>query len=362
VRASSTFRRAGLIAAAAVAPFALAYRFAVVYRVRAGFPARRLLERTPGDLGLPFESTTVASEGARLAAWFVPARDGAPGPGVVIVHGWESARDRTLPHAQFLHAAGFHCLLIDVRGHGSNAPESLPISGGEFGADAAAGLRALLDRPEVTAGAILGHSMGAVGALLAAAAEESRCAAVVSVSAPADPRLLTRQTFRLARLPIPNPIAQPLAWLTAHVYVRPRGHSIRDVSARHAAAAYDGPILLVHGDQDAIIPLDHLERLEAAALAGRATGPATERVERLVVAGGQHSWLYEDEGYRRAVARFLATWLGGPYAPDRAADLAADVPAVRPPEGETRFAAIAALPVRPLSHRPRPGQPGPGER
>jgi hypothetical protein len=346
VRASSTFRRAGILVAAAAAPVALAYRFAVVYRVRAGFPERRPPERTPADLGLPFESTTVESDGVRLAAWFMPARGGASGPGVVIVHGWESARDRTLPHAQFLHAAGFHCLLIDVRGHGSNPPESLPISGGEFGADAAAGLRALLARPEVTAGAILGHSMGAVGALLAAAAADSRCAAVVSVSAPADPRLLTRQTFRLARLPIPSPIAHPLAWLTARVYVRPRGHSVRDTSARHAAARYDGPVLLVHGDQDAVIPLTHLERLEAAALAGRVTGPATERVERLVVAGGQHSWLYEDEGYRRTVARFLATWLGGPYDPDRAAELAAAVPAVRPPEAEPRFAAIAALPRR----------------
>jgi len=344
VRTSSTFRRAGLLAAAAAAPVALAYRFALVYRVRAGFPARRPPEHTPADLGLPFESTTVESDGGRLAAWWVPARGGAPGPGVLIVHGWESARDRALPHAQFLHAAGFHCLLIDVRGHGANPPESLPISGGEFGADARAGLRALLARPEVTAGAILGHSMGAVGALLAAAAADSRCAAVVSVSAPADPRLLTRQTFRLARLPIPGPIAQPLAWLTARVYVRPRGHSVRDTSARHAAARYEGPILLVHGDQDTIIPIAHLERLEAAALAGRATEPAAERIERLVVAGGQHSWLYEDEGYRRTVARFLTTWLGGPYDPDRAAELAAAVPAVRPLEAEPTFAAIAALP------------------
>jgi hypothetical protein len=46
------------------------------------------------------------------------------------------------------------------------------------------------------------------------------------------------------------------------------------------------------------------------------------------------------------VARFLATWLGGPYDPDRAAELAAAVPAVRPPEAEPGFAAIVALPGR----------------
>ena len=38
-----------------------------------------------------------------LPGWFIPARDGAPGPGVALVHGWESARDRTLPIAEFLH-------------------------------------------------------------------------------------------------------------------------------------------------------------------------------------------------------------------------------------------------------------------
>jgi pimeloyl-ACP methyl ester carboxylesterase len=156
--------------------------------------------------------------------------------------------------------------------------------------------------------------MGAVGALIAAAASDSRCAAVVSVAAPADPRLLTRQTFRLARLPIPSPVAQPLAWLTARVYVRPRGHSVRDISARHAAARYDGPILLVHGDRDAIIPLDHLERLEAAALVGRATGPATAQVERPSWPGAAQLAV-RGRGVSSGRRRFLATWLGGPYDP-----------------------------------------------
>ncbi len=345
-----SFRRAGVLAALAALPLALAYRFAVAYRLRAGYPERRSPVLSPPDLGLPFEDTVVESDGGPLAAWFIPARGGAPGPGIVLVHGWESARDRALPNAQFLHAAGFHCLLFDVRGHGANPPETLPISGGEFGADAAAGLRTLLARPEVTVGAILGHSMGGVGAILAAAAAQSRCGAVISVSAPADPRLLTRQTFRLARLPIPEPIAQPLAWLTARVYVRPRGHSVRDISARHAVRRYDGPVLLIHGEQDSIIPIDHVERLEQAALAGRSStqGPAT--VERYVVPGGLHSWLYEDEGYRRVVADFLARSLGGPYEPDEAARRAAAIPAVRPPEAAAGFSAIVTLP-EPLGQR-----------
>ncbi len=100
---------------------------------------------TPADLGLPYEIDGRRSGGLDLPAWFIPARDGAPGPAVVLVHGWESARDRTLPMAVFLHAAGFHCLTFDVRGHGANPAEELPLSAGEFGADALAGFAALLE-------------------------------------------------------------------------------------------------------------------------------------------------------------------------------------------------------------------------
>ncbi len=332
-------RRAGLAAALTAAPVGLAYRFALAYRARAGYPRRWPPTFTPDGLGLPYETTSVPVDGLELPAWFIPARDGAPGPGVVLVHGWESARDRTLPMAVFLHAAGFHCLTFDVRGHGANGPEVLPISGGEFGRDAAAAFDVLLRRPEVTGGAISGHSMGAIGALLAAAADP-RVAAVVATSGPADPDRLTRQTFRLARLPFPEPIAWPLALLTTRVFLRPRGHRVEAISSSRAIADYAGPVLLAHGDEDRVVPLPHFERLAAAVSAARDGRPDAAPVVRLVVPGGQHSWLYEFEAYRRAVARFLAESLGGPYAPDEAADRAAAAPATRLPEAETQFHAV----------------------
>jgi dipeptidyl aminopeptidase/acylaminoacyl peptidase len=318
----STVRRASLLAALAAAPFALAYRFALLYRVRAGFPIPRPPQITPADLGLPFEPVDVHSGDLTLPGWFIPARDGAPGPGVALVHGWESARDRLLPMAVFLHAAGFHCLAIDVRGHGSNLAETLPITAGEFGSDALAAFRALDARPEVTVAAILGHSMGAIGAILATA-EEPRVAAVVATSAPADPWRLTRQTFRLARLPLHAAIAWPLAWLTTRVYLRPRGHAVGRISASTALRTIDRPVLLVHGTADTVVPVAHFERLVAVARqAGR-------HVETLRVDGGQHSWLYEFPAYRRAVASFLARSLGGPLTPDEAGSLAAATDAHR---------------------------------
>ena len=342
-RAVGTVTRAGVAAAIAAAQFGLAYRFALAYRARAGYPRRFPPTMSPPDFGLPFEPTVVRSDELELPAWFIPARDGKPGPGVALIHGWESARDRTLPLALFLHAAGYHCLTIDIRGHGENPAEALPVSAGEFGLDALAAFRALIDRPEVTAGAIVGHSMGAIGAVLAAAADP-QVAAMVATSTPADPYRLTRQTFRLARLPIPDPIAYPLAWFTTRVFLRPRGHIVTDISATDAIARYRGPILLAHGDEDQVVPFAHLARVAAAARRARVGDQDANPVETLVVPGGQHSWLYEEPAYRAEMARFLAVALHGPMAPDEAAAVAAATHAERIPAAEEQTSAVDDLP------------------
>lgn len=328
---SPTFRtrRASLAAAIAALPLAAAYRFALIYRVRAGYPRRHPPAYTPDALGLPYEAVDVPTpDGLMLPGWFIPA-GAAPAPGVVLIHGWESARDRTLPHAQVLRAAGFHVLTLDVRGHGANGPETLPLSVGEFAADARAGVAAILRRPEVTCAALLGHSMGAAGSLVAAAGNPD-VAAVIAVAAPADPHRLTRQTFRLARLPIPDPIAWPLAWLTTRVYLKPRGHAVSSISASRAVRDIAAPVMLVHGTDDGVVPFGDLARLAAARRLARPDAVT----ETLAVEGGKHSWLYEFPAYRAAIARFLATALGGPCPPDEAAAIAAAVPAVRLPDPE----------------------------
>ncbi len=294
----------------------------------------------PADAGMPYETLEVpTADGLFLPAWWIPARGGAPGPAVVLVHGWESGRHRTLANAKILHAIGYHVLTLDVRGHGANPPEELPVSAGEFGSDALAGVRAALGRKEATQVAVLGHSMGAIGAILAAAAEP-RVAAAILTSTPADPYRLTRQTFRLAHLPIPDPIAYPLAWLTTRVYLEPRGHAVDAISATSAIRRYAGPILAIHGTDDRVVPLAHLGRIAAAARASRSELEVdAEPVETLEIPGGQHSWLYEFPAYREAIARFLARTLGGPLEPDEAARIAVAVDARRPADDASRFSA-----------------------
>ena len=340
-------RRAGITAALTLAPLA-AWRFAHAYRARAGYPKQHAPDHLPSDIGLAFESVEVPTvEAIRLPGWWIPAAGTtAPAgraPAVLLVHGWESARDRTLPNALILHALGFHVLTIDVRGHGENPPELLPLTAGEFGADSLAGIRWLLGRPDVTEVGVMGHSMGAIGALVAAAAEP-RVAAVVAIATPADPYRLTRQTFHLASLPLPDVIAYPLAWLTTHVFLQPRGHTVASVSATEAIATYRGPVLLVQGTDDRVVPPSHLERLAERARRARADDPAAGPVEVLSIPGGHHSWLFEFPEYRAVVGRFLTRSLGGPLDANVAAAIATDVQAVRLTDGGPGFSALDGEP------------------
>ena len=62
-------RKAGIAAAATFGPLGLAYRFALAYRVRAGYPRRNPPGITPAAVGLAFESIHIESGGVPLPAW-----------------------------------------------------------------------------------------------------------------------------------------------------------------------------------------------------------------------------------------------------------------------------------------------------
>jgi uncharacterized protein (TIGR03382 family) len=350
------FAFAGL--AAGALSFGFAYRFALRYRSRAGLPVRSPVEGAPADFGLVSELVSLPGPPGgpeTLAAWWIPAAGASkravkPHPAVVILHGWESNRGRSLAHVRYLHASGFHCLAIDARGHGDNPPEQVAISVPEFAADAAAAARWLAARPDVSGVGLIGHSMGGAGVIVAAA-QESAVGAVVAMSAPADPVRMTRRTFELAEMRIPGPIAMPLAALTAAVLLVARRHSIEDASASAAAARYRGPLFLIHGEDDRAVPVSHLTLIADAARKQRRQ-PGSAEVETLVLPGFGHRWLYEAPETRRRVASFLARSLGGPVSAHKAGELAAACVVERPVDPGFGFGAIpdvspATDPTRP---------------
>jgi pimeloyl-ACP methyl ester carboxylesterase len=124
---------------------------------------------------VPHEDVTLpAPDGVRLAAWYVPSRNGAA---VVLVHGGGGDRDGLTLHAALLARHGYGVLLYDERGRGSSGGRSNAF-GWDWDADVRTGVDFLEHRGVHRVG-VLGLSTGAEVAITAAA-KDPRIAAVVA--------------------------------------------------------------------------------------------------------------------------------------------------------------------------------------
>jgi pimeloyl-ACP methyl ester carboxylesterase len=129
-------------------------------------------------LGIPHEEVRIATDdGRKLAAWYVPSRNGAA---VLLSHGSGGSRGRVPRHVRMLARHGYGVLALDNPGNG----ESQGHSNG-FGDNAQTGIAAALDylerRPDVEPGRIAGFGLSLGGeVLLEAAARDRRLTAVVS--------------------------------------------------------------------------------------------------------------------------------------------------------------------------------------
>lgn len=205
--------------------------------------------------------TFQAIDGVPLVGSFIPAT-GARGT-VVLVHGFKNTRSDMLGYASFLHDAGYAVLLYDSRGCGE--------SGGIFGVGATEdrdvrGAVAFLK----TAGgasaakiAVLGVSLGAGDALLAAARDE-RIAAVIADSSWTDERVQIDRMYSVGFGPLAVPLL-PYGPALVDALVGGRLEDARP--ADEIARIAPRPLLLIHSadDQNATTPLAGAEAMFAAA-------------------------------------------------------------------------------------------------
>ena len=305
-------RRAGILAALAALPFAAAYRFALVYRVRAGYPKRHPPAWEPDAVGLAFEAFEIPTSGGVSTPRLVHARRARPragrrpDPRLGVVARPDAApragppRDRDArPHHRRPRAR-------------RERAEELPMSVGEYAADTRA----------------------AVAALRAPArGDDDRDPRPLDGRgrARSSPRRRTRTSPRSSRSPRPRtPTASPgrrsgspssrsrrprLAARVAHDARLPAaaGHTVASISATHAVRAIRAPVMLVHGTDDGVVPV----ATSAGSRRARRSARPDAVTETLVVEGGHHSWLYEFPEYRAAIGRFLAGRSAGRSRPTR---------------------------------------------
>jgi hypothetical protein len=118
-------------------------------------------------------------DGTLLAGWFVPGAGRASGT-VIVLHGYGQVRADMLPHAAYLHGAGYNVLLFDFRDGGLSGRAAVTF-GIKEPLDVLGAVDYLVGRPDVDPQriAVQGISLGAVNGVLAMADDPRIKAGVV---------------------------------------------------------------------------------------------------------------------------------------------------------------------------------------
>lgn len=203
---------------------------------------------SPERYGLASESVQfVSRDGLRIDAWWIPAAQ-ATKRTVIICHGREGSRERELPHAHSLHKAGFNVLMFDFRAHGRS--EGQHVTFGMYEKDDLLGALDFLAAQGIQQAGVLGFSMGATTAIIAAAVTD-RIAAIVAEGAVA--RLKMTLARRLRRYGVPLPLGWLLsAWALVFATTITRGR-VDQADAIRWIPHVRAPILLIHGAADDLI-------------------------------------------------------------------------------------------------------------
>jgi len=245
-----------------------------------------------GPLNLPHQDVTVTTtDGVDISGWYIP---GTRPEGIVLVHGVHANRGYLIPQAEILAGAGYHVLLIDLRGHGYSGGR-LMTYGYREALDVRAAVDYLLALPEVEQVGVLGHSLGGA-AVVRAAATDDRIQAVVVQSSYSSLSQAIDESFQNYSVFPKRPFA-PLFISLAEIIV---GAQVSDVdSARDLATMSPRPVLIIHSVDDNLFPLHHAETMFQA---------AQEPKELWTVTGLGHvnPMIQHEEAYRDEILTFFA--------------------------------------------------------
>ncbi len=252
--------------------------------------------RTPADLGLAFEDVRFPTAGRKtLHGWWIPAEEPRGAPGLVLMHGWSRNVERMLPFIPDLHGLGFNLLAVDARCHGESDGDG-HANMLKFSEDIRAGVDRLVGEggTDPQRIGVLGLSVGGAAAIHAGA-HDPRIRAVVTVGAFAHPGDLTR--YDLRQRGVPDLMASAiLAYVERQV-----GVPLDTLAPEVHMGRIGVPVLLVHGEEDVVVPVEHARRLSAS---------GGESVELLILPGRGHSDCNEDPAFWPAVRRVLTGALG----------------------------------------------------
>lgn len=201
------------------------------------------------------------TDGTRLRYWFVPGEGEGPRPAAVLVHGLAANRDAMLARGEMLARHGISAISVELRAHGASGGEFTTLGDRETG-DVGPALAYLTARADVDPSrlALVGHSLGAVVALRAAA-ERPEVRAVVAESVFVSVRTIAPVAVRVITGRPPIPSLGAVLWTMDRL----TGASPSTVGVEDAVRSLGCPVLFVHGDRDPMAPVAGARALAAQA-------------------------------------------------------------------------------------------------
>ncbi|MGH8732031.1 MAG: alpha/beta hydrolase [Burkholderiales bacterium] len=249
------------------------------------FQPHRIQVLTPDQLGLAYQEVHFpTADGLELHGWFLPAKGCAAGT-VLHLHGNAENISTHVAGVAWLPARGFNVFLIDYRGYG--ASEGQPtLDGAQKDIDAA--MKTLLERTDVEKDRIVfyGQSLGGALAVYNVAHSPFRdhIRALVIESTFSDYVEIARE--KLAG----HWFTWPLQWLPS-LTVDNRYSPLLAVKMISPI-----PLLIIQGDQDAIVPVHDARQLYDAAL---------EPKQLWIVPGARHIQAMRQEAQRDRLVAYL---------------------------------------------------------
>ena len=200
---------------------------------------------------------TLMDDGIRLSAVLERPAAG-PCPLVIVLHGFTSAKNRphNLAACQAMGEAGFATLRLDLYGHGESGGEFQNHTLHKWISNTLTALHYVRSLDFVTEIYLSGHSQGGlVAALVGGMAPDLIHGLILRAPAFMIPRSARAGTM-LGRSFDPQHVPEEMETIKGLTL---GGDYIRVAQTIHAEDAIDrfpGPVLLLHGDQDDVVPLE----------------------------------------------------------------------------------------------------------